>query len=264
VKIPENLPLLFSWDPKKWLPGWLWLFVPLSALAHAASFFLFRVVYPNHPSLPFTPPRVVLLNNSLPEHAPLLQWIDTHNPALLAPPVTDSAQLPLAEPTYRSSFQSIHTEPAPPPKESVSTEAPSVFSSLTLLRTRDSSPAPVVPPRPQTPTTVRISTELQARSPSAPILLVSLAPARPMPSPRFLLGVTDRGMVRFIFLQNGSGDDALDEAASQALAQIQFQPGSPPVTWGFATVEWGDPAAQGPKPERAPSIPTIPNAVDQP
>jgi hypothetical protein len=259
VKLPENFPLLFSWEPGKWLPGWLWLFVPVSALAHAASFFLFRVVYPNHPSLPSTPPRVVLLNNSLPEHAPLLQWIDTHNPALMAPPSADSAQLPLAAPAYRPSFQSIHTEPAQPPGESPAEATPPLFSPLKLLRTAPPQSQQPVPARRPNPTRVQLSTELQRRATGVPAKLASLSPARPMPSPRFLLGVTDGGAVRFIFLQSSSGEDALDQAAAESLLQIAFQPAPTAVLWGFATVEWGDPAAQGPKLPTTPGMATPAN-----
>ena len=258
MKLPQNFPLLFRWEPSRWLPGWLWLFVPVSALAHAASFFLFRVVYPNHPSLPSAPPRVVLLNNSLPEHAPLLQWIDTHDPALMAPPPADSDHLPLAEPAYRPSFQSIHTEPASPPDESQAGAAPPIFSPLTLLRTAPrKSPAPA-PPRLPNPARVQLSPELQTRASGIPAKLAALSPARPMPSPRFLLGVTDGGAVRFVFLQTSSGEDSLDEAAAESLRELQFQPARTAVSWGFATVEWGDSSAQGPK------LPAGPGPTEKP
>jgi hypothetical protein len=56
---------------------------------------------------------------------------------------------------------------------------------------------------------------------------------------RFLLGVSDHGDVQYVFVQDSSGDKTLDAAAGRLLEQIRFRPGAAPVTWGFATFDWG-------------------------
>ena len=204
------------------------------------------MVYPNRPSLPSTPPKVILLNNSLPEHTPLLQWIETHNPALLAPPFTEFSQPPLAEPAYRPSFQTVLTQPATPPSDPTASEPPPIFNPRSILSSRTPPPAPTQPNGPLHPTALLLPTLLQHRPPADTTPISTLTPVRPMPDPQFLLGVTGQGIVRFVFLQKSSGDDSLDEAAAGNLARLQFQPGPEPVSWGVATVQWGDPAPQGP------------------
>ncbi len=59
----------------------------------------------------------------------------------------------------------------------------------------------------------------------------------------FLVGVTDRGEVRHIFLQAASGDKTIDQQAEAHLAKIEFAHAPEPMTWGFATYFWGNDAS---------------------
>jgi hypothetical protein len=69
---------------------------------------------------------------------------------------------------------------------------------------------------------------------------------------RFLLGVSDQGEVRYVFLQEASGDKVLDASAGRILEQVRFRAGNEGLRWGFATFYWGSavyaqptPAAEG-------------------
>ena len=59
---------------------------------------------------------------------------------------------------------------------------------------------------------------------------------------RFLIGVSDRGEVRYVFLQESSGDPAFDSLAAAHLQQLGFAPNESPIAWGFALFSWGDDA----------------------
>src|SRR5438046_2467524 len=81
-------PLIFDW-PRRSRFSFVFLgCVAASALAHAATFFLFQVVYPQNVSIPQAPPRVSLLTPSSPENIALLHWIEAEDPALAAAGVT--------------------------------------------------------------------------------------------------------------------------------------------------------------------------------
>ena len=55
------------------------VFLLLSGLAHVGTFFLFHVVYPEHATLPAPSPRVAVLSEDNPAHAPLLRWIEAED-----------------------------------------------------------------------------------------------------------------------------------------------------------------------------------------
>ena len=81
-----------------------------------------------------------------------------------------------------------------------------------------------------------------------PPLVLNARTAGPVEPTRHLIGVTGRGEVRFVFLQNSSGNAALDDAAAAHLQTLVFAPGDSPITWATATVTWGDDAyAENPK-----------------
>jgi hypothetical protein len=54
-----------------------------------------------------------------------------------------------------------------------------------------------------------------------------------------LIGVTDRGEVRFAFIQRSSGDEGLDSEAVRQLEQLTFAPADAPITWALASVDFG-------------------------
>ncbi|HZE12678.1 MAG TPA: hypothetical protein VE086_02880, partial [Chthoniobacterales bacterium] len=84
-------------------------------------------------------------------------------------------------------------------------------------------------------------------SPQTPVLKF-IASNREAPEPaRFTIAVDDKGDVRHCFLKTSSGDAALDEQARKYIAAsrvpaVRSHSSSPTdsLTWGDATVEWGN------------------------
>ena len=56
---------------------------------------------------------------------------------------------------------------------------------------------------------------------------------------RFMIGVTERGEVRYVFLQNSSGDKPMDAQAEAHLRATRFASASQEITWGFVSFLWG-------------------------
>ena len=140
------------------------------------------------------------------------------------------------------------------PKGSV--EAPIVVpfpptrSALAIIQSATPPAEPATRSAVATPTGVTFSGALRARTLTQPAAFTwrrhAAEPAEPF---RALIGVNDRGEVRFAIPQQSSGQPALD---AQALAQLQtltFDRAGEPITWGTATVTFGAEAYENPKSE---------------
>jgi hypothetical protein len=110
---------------------------------------------------------------------------------------------------------------------------------------------------------IRFTRELDSViSPQTPELKFNSS-GRESPEPaRFLIAVNDQGEVRHCFLQNSSGDTALDEQARKYLAASRFpalrnspSSSSTALFWGGATVEWGNDITPSPGASPTPSAP---------
>lgn len=234
--------LTFDWPRREGFPFILLGCVIASLLAHAATFFLFQVNDPRGTSIPRTAPQVSVLTPSSPEAIALLHWIDAQDPALVA---SASSVTPpgLFDIAYRPSYATMRTAPLAPAETPVTVSFPSARDALAIITS--TAPQPAVPPVAEQShlTTVRFSSTLDGRTPTAPPALVlqtrALEPAEPT---RHLIGVTDRGEVRFLFLQDSSSQPALDDQAAAHLQSLRFPPSEAPITWAIATVIWGDDA----------------------
>ena len=98
-------------------------------------------------------------------------------------------------------------------------------------------------PSPAAPAAKTTATFSSARALIRPLDFSTTARATaPVEPSQFLLGITDRGEVRFVFLQKSSGDPALDAGAAASLTGAAFAPDAAPITWAHATITWGDDA----------------------
>jgi hypothetical protein len=105
-------------------------------------------------------------------------------------------------------------------------------------------------------TIIHFSPELDSLiTPQTPELKFSASSREAPDAARFLVGVNEKGEVRYCFLQSSSGDAALDEQARKYLALTRFpairnsSPSTALLTWGTATIEWGNdlaPPSSGP------------------
>lgn len=209
-----------------------------SLLAHAGTFFLFQVVYPQRVTIPQPAPHVSLLTPSSPENIALLRWIEAEDPALIANdnPVAPPA---LAEVRYRPSFNTPRTEPLGAPLE----KTPMVRFPKAEDRLRPTSSAPTPTPAPVPPPTLttisyagKLGSRPLAHSPALESGYRATAPGEPT---TLLIGVDGEGAVRFALVQHSSGDPALDDVAVRHLRNVTFETAEAPMIWGFATFSWG-------------------------
>ena len=232
--------LTFDWPRRGRFPFILFGCVAASLFAHAATFFLFQVADPIRTSLPRSAPQVSVLTPSSPEAIALLHWIDAQDPALVA--TANSVAPPgLFDIAYRPSYAIKRTAPLGPVEQPVAVAFPPARDPLAIIGSADARPpAPPAVSAPH-PTTIIFSSALAARAPTPlPPLALKTHTAEPVEPTRLLIGVTDRGEVRFIFPQSSSGNPALDEQAAAHLQTLAFTPGDAPITWATATIAWGD------------------------
>jgi hypothetical protein len=235
-------PFVFPWRTGHRLAPFLPGFLLLSLAAHFATFFLFRVVYPQRVSIPPPPPQVSLLMPISPENQALLRWIESEDPALvgsgaggLAPAVPDVQ--------YRPSFNFVRTAPrtVPPPPQTL--RFPSAQPALAIIRSAEIRAKPEPPTVIARPTKCEFDARLAARIPEEAARFSPIHRAKdPLEPATFLIGVAADGTVRFTFLQHPCGDAAIDAEAAEHLSKMKFAPSPDPMTWSVASIFWGDDA----------------------
>jgi len=231
--------LTFATPDESGFPYILFFCVLGSLIAHAGTFFLFQVVYPQRVTIPQPAPQVSLLTPSSPENIALLRWIEAEDPALVA---NDNAAAPpgLAEVRYHPSFASPRTAPLGVPVETTAAvRFPRAKDRLAPTETANAT-AGVPSTIQDRATSIVFSGPLTTRSltknPPLAFQYRAVAPEEPT---TLLVGVNDQGEVRFTLLQQSSGDPALDELAVAHLRKVSFAASKMPMTWGFATFAWG-------------------------
>lgn len=253
--------LVFGWERPgrgKWtLTG----FLGASLALHAFGFYLFQIVYPPAVALLPPPGRVSLVAPDTDEGRQLLRWLEAEDPALASTtqPAPDARALVLPTiqhaPSYLARQPALKDLPPAPPALRIPSAHP---------------PGPVEKPVPPaqittkpTATSIRLSPELDSLfAPQTPELKFT-ASNRESPQPaRFLIAVSQRGQVRYCFLESSSGDARLDEQARKYLALTRFpairnSPSSflDSLRWGSATLEWGNDLTLPPSPNPAASAP---------
>jgi len=243
MKAPAPDPgLTFDWPRREGFPFILFGCITASFFAHAATFFLFQVADPLRTSLPRSAPQVSVLTPSSPEAIALLHWIDAQDPALVA--TANSVTPPgLFDLSYRPSYATMRTAPLGPVEQAVTVAFPPARDPLSIITSADTKPAPSPAVSLPHPTTVIFSSALDDRAPTPlPALVVKTRTTEPVEPTRHLIGVTDRGEVRFVFLQSSSGNPSLDDQAAAHLQTLTFTPNDAPITWVTAIVTWGDDA----------------------
>ena len=260
----EKSGLTFHWPDARHVSFVLPGFIALSILVHALAFGVLQVEYPKAASIALPPAQVSLLEPSTPEKQAFLKWIDAQDPALNSKPADvlppDLVSVPY-EPTYAKS----RTQPKSPPEEAVSVSFPPAESPAAIVEHAITAKKPPAVPVPSLPTRVRVSGDLASRKmTNQPSLSDFPVHASTELEPtRFLVGVGERGDLRYSFLQAGCGDNKIDEQAGRRLSQFEFAPGSSSTTWGVITFYWGkevfaEPAAanqETPSPSPASPVP---------
>jgi hypothetical protein len=232
--------LTFDWPRREGFSFVLFGCVCASLVAHAATFFLFQVADPVRTTIPRPAPQVSILTPSSPENIALLNWIAAEDPALVAS--ANSVNPPaILDVKYRPSYAVMRTSPIGPVDEPVTVPFPAGREPLAVITGVAQVAAPAAIVHTPHPTRITFSGALASREIAAqsPLVLKS-RPSDPVEPARWLAGVSDRGEVRFLFLQASSGNPALDEQAAAHLQTLEFSPSAEPITWGIAIVSWGD------------------------
>ena len=240
MKTPaRDAALTFDWPDRERFPWFLFGFVMLSLAAHTGSFFLFQVIYPQRATIPPPAPQVSVLAPTSPENEAVLRWIDAEDPALVAGgnSVTPANLLDVP---YRPSFATLRTPPRTVAEPAATVQFPPARSPLAIIRSGEAQTPVPSPAAPAGKTTATFSSARALIRP--PDLSTAAKAAAPVEPSQFLLGVTDRGEVRFVFLQKSSGDPALDASAAASLTGAAFAPDAAPIAWSHATITWGDDA----------------------
>lgn len=228
--------LIFAWEHVRRVPLVLPGFLLIAFAGHVGAFFLFRVVYPPQASLPMPPPEITLLDPSRPDHQALLRWAEAGDatPATAHTGITDR----LLEIPYRPSYSTVRTAPLMLPPEPDRIQYPPPRDPLALIRSVEPKPTAPAPLARSKPTRVTLSPELAPRLRSTGALSFAKKSADPLEPAEFLIGVTDRGEVRFATLQRSSGSSALDAEAVDLLTRLDLAPADAAITWGRATIHW--------------------------
>lgn len=252
----EHYRLVFRW-PERTASLLLPAFFVLSVAVHALAFFVFQVVYP--PAVVSAPPpaQVTLLTSATPEGAALLRWVEAQDPATAAriEEVTPAELKPIP---YSPAYTTAHTLPleVEPPVDAIAFPA-----ARSLLDCSASKPPATASPRRSVASALSFSEVLRVRDTEA-----GKAPRiAPNGSPNlrptvFLVGIGDRGEVRYCFLLNpnggdpSSGDHEVDKQAEALLREHSFARSETPLEWGFATFTWGA-EAYAPQPAQPPALP---------
>jgi hypothetical protein len=247
--------LVFSGHETRVIPWTLLGFILLSACIHAFGFYIFQTIYPPAAHVGPPPVQVGLLVPGTPEADAILHWIDSEDPALAAEP--GRAPIPgLMDLPYTPSYATVHARPAMAPAPEPALPYPAGASGLGLIRMAAAHPTASPPPPAKAATALSFSGGLDgaALDPLPALDGLHEADLLPLQPARYLLGVSDRGEVQYVFIQDSSGDKTLDACAGRFLEQIRFRASSGPLRWGFATFHWGSAvyAQPAPEPESSP------------
>jgi hypothetical protein len=243
--LPAN-DLIFGWDRPgkgKWaITGFLFA----SLAVHAFGFYLFQIVYPPAVALLPPPGRVSLIAPNSDEGRVLLRWLDAEDPALASTTQAPVDGKSLVMPT-------IQHAPSYLGRQSPLKDIPPAPQELRIPSARPPGPVERAAPRAQpsartVPTIVRFSSEFEKFGVGQyPEFRFTASGHESPQAAQFRVAVDEAGELRYCYLQTSSGDPSLDEQARKYLALCRFphlarnpSPGPKTLSWGTASVEWGN------------------------
>lgn len=269
--------LVFGWGQPRQQRRALIGFLAASVALHALCFYALQIIYPPTVALLPPPGRVTVIAANTEEGRRLLRWVEAEDPALAS-----TTQLPAdgrspSLPTIQHAPSYLMRQPA---------LRPLAITPSELVIPSSRPPGPIEPstfPAKKvagiTPTTVRLSQELEALGTmQTPEMKFTFSGHESPRAALFRVAVDKDGAILFCFLENSSGDVALDKQAREYLALSRFPARSLPTVagspqapsakvttaagstirnddfiWGTALINWGnDFVAPSPAPEITP------------
>jgi hypothetical protein len=238
--------LIFDWDNPRRRKMAITGFLIASVVLHALCFYIFQIIYPPAVALLPPPGRVNLIAPNSDEGRVLLRWLEAEDPALASTTQPPADGKSLVMPTIQHAPSYLSRQPA-------LRDVPPLTSDLGVPSAQPPAPVERPPAQIQTmpkisPTTVRFSPEIETLGAVQGPEMKFAASSREAPqAAQFRVAVNENGEVRHCFLENSSGDAALDEQARKYLALSRFPAIRNPkseiqngLAWGTATVEWGN------------------------
>ena len=241
---PVSTPrgMTFHWEVKRRWPTVLPAFLLISLIVHAATFFVFRVTYPPQASMAAPPPAVTVLDPQRPDHQALLRWIEAEDPS---PAISGSNAITdrSLQVDYKASYAVLKTPPLTLPEDVPRAQFPPARDPLSIIRSAEPKPPTSTPLVAGDSTRVTFAGDLQQRiGDGLPPFNVTKKSTVELEQATFLVGVDARGTIQYVMPQSSSGDAALDGEAERYLAGLKLTPGTPEISWGRATIQWGSDA----------------------
>lgn len=241
--------LLFRWERPRQRKAAIAGFLLASVALHALCFYIFQVVYPPAISLLPPPAQVSVIAPTTSEARTFLNWLEAEDPAIASrterPADARAFQLPkLAHvPSYVAVSPKLKELSVP----EIARSAPSAMPPAAV----PVAPAVNPPPPLHSPTVLIFSDALSDLPVTHPEFKFRASLRDTPQSARFRVAVDSLGTIRYSFLEQSSGDAALDEQARKYLALCRFAPkenaaAGDRLTWAIATLEFGTDLAMPP------------------
>jgi hypothetical protein len=231
-------------------------FLVASAALHALCFYLFQVVYPPAISLLPPPAQVSVIAPTNEETRAFLNWLNAEDPAL----ASQTQRSPDARAFQLPRLGHIPSYVAVPPQLKSPRPRPAIDSTPLAMPPQ---PVPMISAAPaaaplHAPSTLVFSGALSGLAVTHPELKFKAGLDEAPQAARFRIAVDSLGAIRYLFLEQSSGDAAIDEEARAYLGLCRFQAApsltnAPGLVWATGTFEFGtDLTMPATPPERAP------------
>jgi hypothetical protein len=239
---PAASGLLFRWERPRRRKVAIAGFLVASLVLHALCFYIFQVVYPPPISLLPPPAQVSVIAPTSPEARTFLNWLAAEDPAIASRTErsADARAFQLPKLAHIPSYLAVPPRLKELPPREISHPAPSAMPPAPVPVPLATNPGPPV----QSPSVLTFSAPLSDLPVTHPHFKFR-ASSRDIPqSARFRVAVDSLGVIRYSFLEQSSGDAALDEQAQRYLALCRFPIGQSPapadqLIWAIAALEFG-------------------------
>jgi len=249
----EESPLIFRWPDCKEISLALPLFLIVSLLAHAGTFYLFQIVYPPSATTP-NPPVEASFWQKTSDDSPIGLWLAAEDPTLMTWPKAATPPQSFDQP-YQPFFNTVRAEPQQVSNNDGYVPFP---RGLSLHEEMRAGHSPVGDSLPQKAlrTQITFSADLNSLAPDTfpelPFKRLSIETLQPA---IFFIGISDAGDILYSFVEVSSGNPSADEVAEAYLSALKCKPSGGHPRWGFVTFHWGVDSMKATSKEQPPHLP---------
>ncbi|MGC3990281.1 MAG: hypothetical protein QM796_11480 [Chthoniobacteraceae bacterium] len=249
----EESPLTFHWPDRKEISLALPLFLIVSLLAHAATFYLFQIVYPPSATSP-NPPVEASFWQKTSVDSPIGLWLAAEDPTLMTWP--QAATPPQSfDLSYQPFYNTVRAEPQQVSNGNRYVPFPRGLSLHEEMQARQPTAADSLPQKPlhtQITFSAEISNLAPGNFPDLPFKRLSVETLQPA---IFFIGISETGDILYSFVEVSSGNPSADEVAEAYLSTLRCKPSGGHPRWGFVTFHWGVDSMKSTSKEQPPHLP---------